>query len=96
MEGKQFIKPNKSNDYKSVSQCVHNLILYNDDINLYEFVVDTLVEVCKLDVIQAEQCTLIAHHKGKCDVKSGSFDSLKPIKDQLLQRGLSATIIVSS
>lgn len=69
------------------------LILFNDEHNLYEFVIDSLVEVCKHNRLQAEQCTLIAHHKGKCDVKVGTFNSLKPMKDELINRGLSAVIV---
>jgi ATP-dependent Clp protease adaptor protein ClpS len=69
------------------------LILFNDDVNEYQFVIDTLVEVCKHNHLQAEQCTLIAHHMGKCDVKSGEHNQLKPLKDELLRRGLSATIV---
>jgi ATP-dependent Clp protease adaptor protein ClpS len=70
-----------------------HLILFNDDFNLYEYVIDSLVEVCDHHRFQAEQCTLIAHHKGKCDVKSGPFNELKNMKDELSRRGLSSTII---
>lgn len=69
-----------------------NLILFNDDVNDYQFVIDTLVEVCEHNNFQAEQCTLIAHYKGKCDVKTGPLQSLRLMRDELLRRGLSATI----
>jgi ATP-dependent Clp protease adaptor protein ClpS len=68
------------------------LVIYNDDVNTFEFVIETLIEVCGHDMLQAEQCTLIIHYKGKCDVKIGSYSSLKPLKDELLDRGLSAVI----
>jgi ATP-dependent Clp protease adaptor protein ClpS len=68
------------------------LVVYNDDVNTFDFVIDALMEVCGHDPLQAEQCTLIIHYRGKCDVKRGSFHALKPLKDELLDRGLSAVI----
>ncbi|MBN1991011.1 MAG: ATP-dependent Clp protease adaptor ClpS [Bacteroidales bacterium] len=68
------------------------LILYNDEINSYDFVIDSLIEVCEHEPVQAEQCTFIAHHKGKCDVKKGTYSSLKPLRDALTQRGLNVVI----
>jgi ATP-dependent Clp protease adaptor protein ClpS len=68
------------------------LILHNDDINTFDFVIESLVEVCKHTEEQAEQCAIITHYKGKCDVKKGDYSSLKPLKDELSQRGLSVTI----
>lgn len=78
-------KLNKAADQRS-------LIIYNDDFNTFDFVIETLVEVCGHDLLQAEQCTLIIHFNGKCEVKRGSFEKLKPIKDQLIERTLSAVI----
>ncbi len=71
---------------------VRDLILYNDDENTFEFVTESLIAVCKHEPIQAEQCTYIVHYNGKCIVKSDSFSNLKPMKDALLDRGLSAVI----
>jgi ATP-dependent Clp protease adaptor protein ClpS len=68
------------------------LILHNDDIHTFDYVIESLVDVCEHNTIQAEQCTFIIHYKGKCDVKKGSFDYLKPMKDGLIDRGLNATI----
>lgn len=68
------------------------VILHNDDENTFDHVIDSLVDVCKHDTYQAEQCALIAHYKGKCDVKHGDISILKPIKDELVRRGLSVTI----
>ena len=68
------------------------LLLHNDDINTFDFVIDSLVEVCEHDSEQAEQCAYITHYKGKCDVKVGSYDYLKPMRNSLIQRGLSVTI----
>ena len=60
------------------------LILHNDDKNTFDFVIEALMEVCNHDEIQAEQCAFITHFKGKCDVKKGDVNSLKPIKDKLI------------
>ncbi len=68
------------------------LVLHNDDFHTFDFVIETLVNVCELDEIQAEQCTYLIHYKGKCDVKKGSLNFLKPFKDALVERGLEATI----
>lgn len=69
------------------------LVLHNDDVNTFDFVIESLIEVCDHTVEQAEQCTWLVHYKGKCDVKSGSFDFLEPMCTALLERGLSAEII---
>jgi ATP-dependent Clp protease adaptor protein ClpS len=71
---------------------VRDLILYNDDVNTFDFVIEALIEICKHEQIQAEQCTYIVHYNGKCTVKSDSFANLKPMKDALIDRGLSAVI----
>lgn len=71
---------------------VRDLIIYNDDINTFDFVIEALVEICQHDQLQAEQCTYIIHYNGKCTVKSDSFSNLKPMKDALLDKGLSAVI----
>jgi ATP-dependent Clp protease adaptor protein ClpS len=77
----------KSNDLQD-----HVLLLHNDDINTFDFVIESLIDVCKHDNEQAEQCAYITHYKGKCDVKVGSFDYLKPMRNILISRGLSVTI----
>ena len=69
-----------------------HLILYNDDVNTFDHVIDTLVKVCHHTFEQAEQCAIIVHFKGKCDVKSGSYSFLKPLCTALLNAGLSAEI----
>ena len=71
----------------------NQIILYNDDVNTFDHVVETLIYACEHTPEQAEQCSLIVHYKGKCTVKSGSFDDLKPRCSKLLEAGLSAEII---
>jgi len=69
-----------------------DLILYNDDVNTFEFVIETLVDVCKHNPEQAEQCAMIAHMKGRCPVKNGAADVLIPLKSEMTNRGLIVTI----
>jgi len=68
------------------------LVLHNDDHNTFEFVVDSLIKICRHDEMQAEQCAMIAHFNGKCEVRKGIFEDLKLMKDELLERGISVTI----
>lgn len=70
----------------------NEIILYNDDVNTFDHVIDTLVRVCNHDPLQAEQCAFLVHYKGKCTVKTGSFEKLVPMCSALLDAGLSAEI----
>lgn len=69
-----------------------HLVLYNDDVNTFEFVTESLIKVCRHDSIQAEQCTYLVHFAGKCAVKTAHFNKLKPMCEALLERGLTAKI----
>ena len=71
----------------------NEIILFNDDINTFDHVIDTLMRVCDHTLEQAKQCSIIVHYKGKCSVKSGSYSDLKPRCTKLLEAGLSAEII---
>ena len=70
----------------------HNLIVWNDDVNTFDWVIESLVDVCGHETLQAEQCALIIHHKGKCGVKKGSFEELRPQAEELINRSIQATI----
>lgn len=70
----------------------HSLIVWNDNVNTFEWVIETLIEVCGHDEQQAEQCAMIIHNKGKYAVKHGSYDDLKPMCDAITDRGIGATI----
>jgi ATP-dependent Clp protease adaptor protein ClpS len=72
---------------------VMDLVVFNDDFNTFEHVIDTLIKVCKHSIEQAEQCTWIIHYKGKCTVKSGEFDFLKPMRDAICEAGIDAKIL---
>jgi len=71
----------------------NEIVLYNDDVNTFDHVIETLVIVCKHTPEQAEQCAILVHYKGKCTVKTGHYDELKPQCTQLLEAGLSAEIV---
>jgi ATP-dependent Clp protease adaptor protein ClpS len=68
------------------------LIVYNDDVNSFDWVIQSFVEILKHSYTQAEQCAMIIHHKGKCAVKDGTYDELTPYKVMLTNRGLSVGI----
>lgn len=76
---------------KEVNQ--HEIVLYNDDVNTFDFVIDSLIDVCDHTLEQAEQCTILVHYKGKCTVKSGEYNDLKPRCSKLLSLGLSAELV---
>ena len=71
----------------------NEIVLFNDDVNTFDHVIQTLVDDCNHTFEQAEQCSLLVHYKGKCTVKTGPYDDLKPRCSKLLQAGLSAEII---
>ncbi|OZV67932.1 ATP-dependent Clp protease adaptor ClpS [Winogradskyella aurantia] len=71
----------------------NEIVLFNDDVNTFDYVIDTLITACDHTPEQAEQCSIIVHYKGKCTVKTGPYDDLKPRCSKLLQAGLSAEIV---
>lgn len=78
---------------KSEKKKQNEIILYNDDYNTFDHVIETLIYACDHTPEQAEQCSLLVHYKGKCTVKTGSYEDLKPRCSKLLEAGLSAEII---
>ena len=72
---------------------LNEIVLFNDEVNTFDFVIDALIEVCEHTLEQAEQCTMLVHYKGKCTVKTGEYKDLEPRCTKLLSRGLSAEII---
>jgi ATP-dependent Clp protease adaptor protein ClpS len=70
-----------------------DLVVFNDDVNTFDHVIHTLIKVCKHTNEQAEQCTLLIHYKGKCTVKNGSFDFLRPMRDAICEVGIDARIL---
>ena len=90
MSAKEKISQELLLDEETVKQ--NEIVLFNDDVNTFDHVIDTLIDVCDHTPEQAEQCSLIVHYKGKCTVKTGEYDDLKPRCTRLLQAGLSAEI----
>ncbi len=80
-------------DVLTASTRKHEIILYNDDVNTFDFVIDSLISVCEHTPEQAEQCTVLVHYKGKCAVKTGEYKDLEPRCTKLLDLGLSAEIV---
>jgi ATP-dependent Clp protease adaptor protein ClpS len=75
-------------NYPSGNKGQRNLILYNDDENEFGYVIESLIEVCNHDSVQAEQCAYLAHYRGRCEVKSGKMAKLRKMKSALIDRGL--------
>ena len=71
----------------------NQIVLFNDDVNTFDYVIDTLIYACEHGPEQAEQCAIIVHYKGKCTVKTGVYEELEPKCSMLLEAGLSAEII---
>lgn len=83
-----LIKPKESIKMEGL----HEIILYNDEVNTFDWVIESLMDVCEHSPEQAEQCSIIVHYKGKCGVKTGTYKELEPKCSNLLERGLSAEI----
>lgn len=84
--------PLQENLNESQSREERFIVLHNDEVNTFDYVIEMLVKVCEHDPVQAEQCAHITHFKGKCEVKKGTYEYLKPKKDELINKGLNATI----
>ncbi len=79
-------------DVDTLDLTTSKLIVLNDEVNTFDWVIQSLIEVLNHTSAQAEQLSLIIHHKGKAIVKNDSFEKLKPYKDALVERGLGAVI----
>ncbi len=87
-------QPREDSDVGVLTQLTpsYSLIVWNDEVNSFDWVIETLMEVCGHDLEQAEQCAMIIHNKGKYAVKNGDYDTLKPMCDAITERGIGATI----
>lgn len=81
-------------DIETVEDLINtrNLILHNDDHNTFDYVIVALIDICQHTWQQAEQCAMLVHFNGKCQIKHGTYEYLKPMKEELSERGLSVTI----
>jgi len=91
MSTKEKIQEELDTLEKEVNQ--HEIVLFNDDVNTFDFVISSLIDVCEHTLEQAEQCSILVHYKGKCTVKTGEYKDLKPRCSKLLQLGLSAELV---
>ena len=94
-EGNTRTLENLETDLLTGTEPPCNLVIWNDDINTFDWVIETLIEICGHTAEQAEQCAFIIHFKGKYAVKQGSYDELKPQCDAITDRGIGATIEVT-
>lgn len=85
---------NTKEQHDLLEEVIHEkkLVVYNDDVNTFDWVIEALVDVCNHSEEQAEQCSLFIHHQGKYAVKHGAFEKLRPMKDALCERSISAVI----
>lgn len=79
-------------EVSATTSTAREIILHNDDVNTFEHVIVSLMDICDHEPTQAEQCAWLVHYMGKCSVKRGSMDRLRPMCEALCLRGLSAAI----
>jgi ATP-dependent Clp protease adaptor protein ClpS len=92
MKGSEKISPFEMDDVLVDTMDPFHLIVWNDEVNTFEWVIESLMEVCEHSYEQAEQCAYIIHYKGKYAVKHGSYENLKPMCDAITERGIGATL----
>jgi ATP-dependent Clp protease adaptor protein ClpS len=85
-------RPQKLGSEETEGHRKARLVLHNDDINTFDYVMESLVEVCDHSMTQAEQCATITHYKGKCVIRSGTLKEMKEMRYQLISRGLKASV----
>ena len=95
-EGLSRPQQSKEVDVLTLNEEPCSLIVWNDEVNTFEWVIETLVQVCGHSAVQAEQCAYLIHFKGKYAVKTGSYDDLKQDCDAITERGIGATVEVAA
>jgi ATP-dependent Clp protease adaptor protein ClpS len=88
-----FVEEDVLVENQTVATELYDLVVFNDDVNTFEHVIKTLIDVCEHDPHQAEQCTWLIHYKGKCNVKHGSFNEMAEMRNAICERGLSAEVL---
>ncbi|NDC30558.1 MAG: ATP-dependent Clp protease adaptor ClpS [Bacteroidetes bacterium] len=89
---KEVVKEEKELELLDAVDDGLKVVLYNDDVNTFDWVIECLCELCEHDEIQAEQCAVLVHNKGKAVVKTGEEDKMRSICQALCDRGLSALV----
>ena len=85
-------RPHKLGSEDVDKQSQARLVLHNDEVNTFNYVMEILVDICDHSITQAEQCATITHYKGKCEVRSGSLSDMKELRYKLISRGLKASV----
>jgi len=88
------VATHEETDVLTAHEHPYHLIVWNDEVNTFEWVIETLMEICKHSQEQAEQCALLIHTQGKYAVKQGNYEELKPMCDAITDRGIGATVEV--
>lgn len=91
-EHQPFFDSSEESDLLTKPDDPCSLIVWNDDVNTFEWVIESLVEICGHTYEQAEQCAYLIHFQGKYAVKQGSYDQLKPLCEAISDRGINATV----
>jgi len=86
-------KIQEQEDVATLEKPNNEIVVYNDDVNTFDHVIETLIKACDHTPEQAEQCTILVHYKGKCTVKTGELRDLKPRCSKILEAGINAEII---
>lgn len=92
MDIKEIISPSIKTESSTEESKHKNIIIFNDNVNTFEHIIVSLIDLCDHKSPQAEQCAYLIHYSGKCAVKRGSYAKLKPVCSALLDRGISAEI----
>ena len=87
-----FVSEDSNTDLLEDIDSSFQLIVWNDDVNTFDWVIETLIQICGHTKEQAEQCTILIHYRGKCSVKKDSFNKLKPLCEAIIDRNINATI----
>lgn len=90
--GKQNLQTERQESNRIVVNELHHLVVWNDEVNTFDWVIESLVDICDFSYEQAEQCALIVHNNGKYSVKKGTWEELKSKATALLDRGIQATV----
>ncbi|MBQ7711187.1 MAG: ATP-dependent Clp protease adaptor ClpS [Bacteroidales bacterium] len=92
-ENKPYVSPQADDETAVLDDIGCHLVLHNDDVHTFDYVIKALVDICRHTVEQAEQCTILVHCKGKCVVKNGSYETLLPMHTGLLNKQLTSEIV---
>ncbi len=82
----------KKKENQSTEDFQQTLVLHNDSVNTFDYIIESLVELCHHDPYQASQCALLAHYKGKCEIKKGALHYLENLQKLFTKRGITVTI----